>query len=282
MVREIGARAVAEAVARLFVEANTLLGEDVVSTFKACLRSEASPNGRDVLEQLLENAGLSRTTGVPLCQDTGLAVVFLDVGQDLHVTGGDLRQAVHDGVRAGCGEGYLRASVVFPPVGRRVNTGDNTPAIIHTTIVPGDRLRIVVAPKGGGSENMSALRMLRPADGVDGVKRFVVETVEKAGPNPCPPVVVGVGIGGTFELCALLAKKALLRRLGLPHPDPEFAALEGALLEAVNRLGTGPAGLGGTVTALAVHVETHPCHIASLPVAVNINCHSHRHREALL
>jgi fumarate hydratase subunit alpha len=208
--------------------------------------------------------------------------VFLEVGQDLHITGGDLLEAVHEGVRTGCREGYLRASVVSPPVGRRVNTGDNTPAIVHTTIVPGERLRVVVAPKGGGSENMSALRMLRPADGSDGVTRFVIETVEKAGPNPCPPVVVGVGIGGTFELCALLAKKALLRRLGQPHPDPEFAALESALLEAVNRLGIGPAGLGGTVTALAVHVETHPCHIASLPVAVNINCHSHRHREALL
>jgi fumarate hydratase subunit alpha len=281
-VREIGARAVADAVARLFVEANTVLGEDVVSTFKACLGTETSPNGRDVLDQLLENAELSRASGVPLCQDTGLAVVFLEVGQDLHITGGDFREAVHEGVRAGCREGYLRASVVSPPVGRRVNTGDNTPAIIHTTIVPGDRLRIIVAPKGGGSENMSALRRRRPADGIDGVKRFVIETVEKAGPNPCPPVVVGVGVGGTFELCALLAKKALLRHLGRPHPDPDFAALEGALLEAVNRLGTGPAGLGGTVTALAVHVETHPCHIASLPVAVNINCHSHRHREALL
>jgi fumarate hydratase subunit alpha len=280
--REIGAKAVADAVARLFTEANTLLGEDVVSTFRACLESETSPNGRDVLDQLLENAELSRTSGVPLCQDTGLAVVFLEVGQDLHITGGDLREAVHEGVRTGCREGFLRASVVSPPVGRRINTGDNTPAIIHTTIVPGERLRVVVAPKGGGSENMSALRMLRPADGVDGVKRFVLETVEKAGPNPCPPVVVGVGIGGTFELCALLAKKALLRRLGQPHPDPEFTALEGALLEAINRLGTGPAGLGGNVTALAVHVETHPCHIASLPVAANINCHSHRHRETFL
>ncbi len=280
--RELGTETVTEHVARLFVEANTLLGDDVVSTFRSCLTTETSPTGRDVLAQLLENADLARDSGVPLCQDTGLAVVFLEIGQDLHIKGGDLYEAVHLGVRKGCAEGYLRASVVSPPVGRRVNTGDNTPAIIHTTIVPGDRLRIVVAPKGGGSENTSAIRMLRPADGRDGVKRFVLETVVKAGPNPCPPIVVGVGIGGTFELCALLAKKALLRRLGQPHPEPDFAALEGELLEAINRLGTGPAGLGGNVTALAVHVETHPCHIASLPVAVNINCHSHRHREVLL
>lgn len=280
--RELAAQTVADHVARLFVEANTLLGEDVVSAFRSSLASESSPTGRDIIAQLLENADLARESGVPLCQDTGLAVVFLEIGQDLHLVGGDLYEAVHSGVRNGCAAGYLRASVVSPPVGRRVNTGDNTPAIVHTTIVPGDRLRIVVAPKGGGSENTSAIRMLRPADGRDGVKRFVLETVAKAGPNPCPPIVVGVGIGGTFELCALLAKKALLRRLGEPHPEPDFAALECELLEAINRLGTGPAGLGGNVTALAVHVETHPCHIASLPVAVNINCHSHRHREVLL
>lgn len=280
--REIGTEAVTAAVARLFVEANTLLGVDIVSTFQSCLKSETSATGRDILNQLLENAALARESGVPLCQDTGLAVVFLEIGQDLHVGGGDLREAVHEGVRRGCREGYLRASVVSPPVGNRVNTGDNTPAIIHETLVPGENLRIVVAPKGGGSENMSALAMLRPADGRDGVKRVVIDTVAKAGANPCPPIVVGVGIGGTFELCALLAKKSLLRRLGEAHPDPDFAALESELLEAINRLGTGPAGLGGNVTALAVHVETHPCHIASLPVAVNINCHSHRHREALL
>jgi len=281
-VRELGIATVTEHVARLFAEANTLLGEDVVSAFRSGIAAEASPTGRDILAQLLENADLARESGVPLCQDTGLAVVFLEIGQDLHLAGGDLYEAVHSGVRKGCAEGYLRASVVSPPVGRRVNTGDNTPAIVHTTIVPGDRLRIVVAPKGGGSENTSAIRMLRPADGRDGVKRFVLETVAKAGPNPCPPVVVGVGIGGSFELCALLAKKALLRRLGETHPEPDFAALEGELLAAINRLGIGPAGLGGNVTALAVHVETHPCHIASLPVAVNINCHSHRHKEVLL
>jgi len=280
--RELAAGTITEHVARLLIEANTLLGEDVLASFKSALASETSPNGRDVLGQLLVNAGLARETAVPLCQDTGLAVVFLEVGQELHVVGGDLREAVHAGVRRGCKEGYLRASVVSPPLGKRVNTGDNTPAIIHEITVPGDGLRIAVAPKGGGSENMSALRMLRPADGREGVKRFVVETVAKAGSNPCPPVVVGIGLGGSFELCALLAKKSLLRRLGAPHPDPDFAALEAELLAAVNRLGTGPAGLGGNVTALAVHVETYPCHIASLPVAVNINCHSHRHREVQL
>jgi fumarate hydratase subunit alpha len=281
-VRELDTAVVTEQVARLFVEANTQLGEDIVSTFRSCLKSETSPTGRDVLAQLLENADLARESGVPLCQDTGLAVVFLEIGQDLHLVGGDLYDAVDGGVRKGCAEGYLRASVVSPPVGKRVNTGDNTPAIIHTTIVPGDRLRVVVAPKGGGSENTSAIRMLRPADGRAGIKRFVIDTVAAAGPNPCPPIVVGVGIGGTFERCALLAKRALLRTLGESHPDPDFAALEGELLEAINRLGTGPAGLGGNVTAFAVHIETAPCHIASLPVAVNINCHSHRHKEAIL
>jgi len=281
-VREIDVGIVTEQVARMLVEANTLLGEDVVSAFRNSLVSEASPTGRDVLDQLLENAELARGTGVPLCQDTGLALVFLEIGQDVHLTGGDLREAVQAGVRKACKEGYLRASVVSPPVGKRVNTGDNTPAILHVRTAPGEQLRITVAAKGGGSENMSALRMLRPAEGREGVKRFVLETVAKAGANPCPPIVVGVGIGGTFEFCALLAKKALLRRLGEPNPEPDFAALEREILEGVNRLGIGPAGLGGTVTALAVHVETHPCHIASLPVAVNINCHSHRHLEVLL
>jgi fumarate hydratase subunit alpha len=281
-VREIGAEAVTASVARLLIEANTQLGADVVAALERGIACESSPAGRDVLGQLLENAALARNSGVPLCQDTGLAVVFLEVGQEVRVVGGDLREAVQAGVRRGCREGYLRASVVAPPLGRRVNTGDNTPAVIHESTVPGDGLRVIVAPKGGGSENMSALRMLRPADGREGVRRFVVETVTKAGSNPCPPVVVGVGVGGTFELCALIAKKALLRPLGAPHPDPEFAQLERDLLAEINRTGIGPAGLGGNVTALAVHVETHPCHIASLPVAVNINCHSHRHREELL
>jgi len=280
--RELPAQAVTDAIASLFVTANTILADDILSTLKSSMKFESSDIGRDVLSQLVENAALARETGIPLCQDTGLAIVFLEIGQEVVVTGGDLRAAVDEGVRRAVREGYLRSSVVSPPLGERRNTGDNTPAIVHVSIVPGDRLRVVVAPKGGGSENMSALRMLRPADGREGVRRFVVDTVARSGANPCPPIVVGVGIGGSFELCALLAKRSLLRRLGDPSPDPDLAALEGELLEEINRLGTGPGGLGGTVTALAVHVEAHPCHIASLPVAVNVNCHSHRHQETVL
>ncbi len=280
--REIPARAITDTVASLFVEANLSLGDDVLSTLKSCVKSEVSPTGRNVLSELVENAAIAEADRVPLCQDTGLAVVFAEVGQDLHITGGGIREAVDEGVRRGVRDGFLRASVVSPPFGERRNTGDNTPAVLHATIVPGDRLRLSVAAKGGGSENMSAVRMLRPADGREGIKRFVVDTVARSGANPCPPVIVGVGIGGTFELCALLAKRSLLRTLGDPSPDADCAALEGELLEELNRLGTGPAGLGGSVTALAVHVETAPCHIASLPVAVNVNCHSHRHREATL
>jgi len=279
--KEIEASIVTEAVARLAVEANRLLGDDVVKAFEEGLRKEASPAGRDIFAQLIENARLAREEEVPMCQDTGLAVVFLEVGQEVHVRG-SLEEAVHEGVRRGYGEGYLRRSVVSPPVGDRRNTGDNTPAVIHSRIVPGSSLRIIVAPKGGGSENMSALRMLKPADGREGVKRFVLETVEKAGPNPCPPLVVGVGVGGNFEYSALLAKKALLRPLGRGNDDPDIAALEKELLEEINRLGIGPAGFGGEITALGVNVEFHPCHIASLPVAVNINCHAHRHKEAVL
>ncbi|MDI6632593.1 MAG: fumarate hydratase, partial [Thermoanaerobacteraceae bacterium] len=230
--------------------------------------------------KLLANAALARQEGIPVCQDTGVAVVFLEVGQDLRIVG-DLEAAVHEGVRCGYREGYLRTSVVRHPL-NRVNTGDNTPAVIHTRVVPGDRLRITVAPKGAGSENMSALRMLKPADGVEGVKRFVLEVVENAGPNACPPLVVGVGIGGTMEKAALLAKEALLRPLGSHSDDPLAAALEAELLEAINRSGIGPLGLGGRVTALAVHVSVYPCHIASLPVAVNLNCHAARHRSAEL
>ncbi len=279
--REIEASLVADTVARLAQEGNRELGADVVRAFEEGLSRESSPAGRDILGQLLENARLAREDRVPMCQDTGLAVVFLDVGQEVHVRGG-LEEAVQDGVRRGYEEGYLRRSVVSPPVGERRNTGDNTPAIIHTRLVPGDSLKITVAPKGGGSENMSALRMLKPAEGMEGVRRFVLETVEKAGPNPCPPVIVGVGIGGNFEACALLAKRALLRPLGEKNPSPQIAALEDDLLESINRLGIGPAGFGGDVTALGVSIETQPCHIASLPVAVNINCHAHRHKEAVL
>jgi fumarate hydratase subunit alpha len=245
------------------------------------LKRESSPSGRDILGQLLENARLAADEGLPMCQDTGLTVIFLDVGQEVHVQG-DLEEAVQEGVRAGYDEGYLRKSVVASPVAPRTNTGDNTPAIIHTRIVPGETLKITVAPKGGGSENMSALAMLKPAQGWEGAKDFVLETVRRAGPNPCPPVIVGVGLGGNFEYSTLLAKRALLRPLGRRHPDQATAEREEELLEAINRLGIGPGGFGGKVTALGVAIETHPCHIASLPVAVNINCHAHRHREAVL
>jgi len=279
--KEIKTADIIATVARLAVEANQLLGEDVVRAFEEGRESERSPAGRDIFSQLLENARLAREDSVPMCQDTGLAVVFLEVGQEVHVDG-YLEEAVQEGIRRGYADGYLRKSVVSPPIAPRKNTGDNTPAIIHTRIVPGSGLRITVAPKGGGSENMSALKMLKPADGWEGVRSFVLETVKSAGPNPCPPLVVGVGLGGNFEHSAFLAKKALLRKVGARNSDPDVAALEDELTERINRLGIGPAGFGGDVTALGVHVETHPCHIASLPVAVNINCHAHRHREAIL
>jgi fumarate hydratase subunit alpha len=279
--KEIRTDDIISTVARLAVEAKQLMGGEVIRAFEDGRERERSPAGRDILSQLLENARLARTDEVPMCQDTGLAVVFLEVGQDLHIDG-SLEEAVQEGIRKGYSDGYLRKSVVSPPIAPRKNTGDNTPAIIHTRIVPGNQLKITVAPKGGGSENMSALKMLKPAEGWEGARKFVLETVEKAGPNPCPPLVVGVGLGGNFELSALLAKKALLREVGERNPDPDIASLEEQLTEDINRLGIGPAGFGGDITALGVHIETHPCHIASLPVAVNINCHAHRHREAVL
>jgi fumarate hydratase subunit alpha len=279
--RELEAAVISETVARLSVEANQHLGDDVLDALAKSLEKETSPSGRDILSQLLDNARLAKSDSLPMCQDTGLAVVFLDVGQDLRITG-SLVDAVQEGVRKGYKEGYLRKSVVASPVGSRKNTGDNTPAIIHTRIVPGDGLKITVAPKGGGSENMSALKMLKPADGWEGARAFILETVRSAGPNPCPPLVVGVGLGGNFEYSAFLAKRALLRPLGVPSDDPDTAAREAELLEAINALGIGPGGFGGNITTLAVGIETYPCHIASLPVAVNINCHAHRHKEALL
>jgi fumarate hydratase subunit alpha len=264
------------------VEANYYLGEDVMSALRRALEIEESPVGRTILGQLVRNAEISREEGIPLCQDTGLMMVFVELGQDVHVVGGSLNAAIQEGVRRGYQEGYLRKSMVKRPFSARVNTGDNTPAVIHSEIVPGDQLRIVVMPKGGGSENMSALCMLKPADGREGVIRFVVETVERAGANPCPPTIVGVGVGGSAEMAMLLAKRSLLREVGQPSPDAEVAALEQDILTRVNRLGIGPQGLGGLVTCLAVHVDVFPCHIASLPVAVNIQCHSARHKEAVL
>ncbi len=279
--REIDVREITEALRRMAVAANTELGADVLEAFARFKAREESPTGRDILDQLTENARIAREEKLPLCQDTGFAVVFVELGQDVRLVGGDLTEAVNQGIRQGYQEGYLRKSIVKDPL-RRVNTGDNTPAVIHLKLVPGEHLKVTFAPKGGGSENMSGIAMLRPADGVEGVKRFVLDRVSQAGPNPCPPTIVGVGIGGTFEVAAYLSKLALLRPLGQRHPDPYYAALEEELLASVNRLGIGPQGLGGTTTSLDVHVEVHPCHIASLPVAVNIQCHSARHQEVEL
>ena len=276
--REISAGAVADTVARLCVQANTCLPQDVTDGIAAARAAEDWPPARDILDRIMENGEIGG--GFPICQDTGMACVFLEVGQELHIAG-DLAQAVDEGVRRGYAQGYLRKSVVSDPL-ERVNSGDNTPAMLYTDLVPGDRLAITVAPKGFGSENMSRIAMLKPSDGVEGVKDFIVDTVEQAGPNPCPPIVVGVGLGGTFDKCALLAKKALLRELGTPSPLPFYAELERELLDRINALGIGPQGFGGRTTALAVHIETLPTHIAGLPCAVNINCHVARHATEVL
>jgi fumarate hydratase subunit alpha len=279
--RTIPYQKIVETVAELAQEANFCLGEDVRRALEEALKQEVSPVGREVLEQILANAEIAARERMPICQDTGVAVVFLELGQEVRVAGGYLYDAVNEGVRRGYIEGYLRKSVVEDPF-RRKNTGDNTPAIIHTRVVPGDRLKITLLAKGGGSENMSALAMLTPAAGARGVVDFVVDTVRRAGPNSCPPVVVGVGIGGDFSRAALLAKEALLRPLGQPSPDPDIARMEREILEEINRLGIGPQGFGGRVTALAVHIEIFPCHLASLPVAVNLNCHAARHKSITL
>lgn len=280
--REISCDQIAETVARLCKEANYYLGEDVVRALQEGLVDEESPMGREVLQQLLRNSQIAASEQSPICQDTGVAVMFVEVGQEVHVAGGLLRDALAEGVRRGYGEGYLRKSMVAQPIFNRVNTKDNTPPVVHLDIVPGDKLTITVLPKGAGSENMTRLFMLVPADGVEGVKKAVLKAVDEAGPNPCPPIVVGVGIGGTSEKAAILAKAALMRDIGQPNPDAQVAGLERELLEAVKALGIGPAGFGGCTTALAVHVETYPCHIASLPVAVNIQCHAARHKRAVL
>ncbi len=280
MIREIDVKAITEAVKALCVEANENLGDDVLMCLRKALETEASPVGKEILEQLIENADIARTEHIPICQDTGLAVIFLEIGQDIHLTGGDLKEAVNLGVRQGYGDGYLRKSSCHPFT--RANTGDNTPAVIYIDVVPGDRLKIRVVPKGGGSENMSRIFMLPPSAGIAGVKEKIVETVKEAGPNPCPPTIIGVGIGGTFEQAALQAKKALLRPLGTPNPDPELDRLEMDLLGLINKLGIGPQGLGGRTTSLGVHVRLLPCHIASLPVAVNVQCHASRHKEVTL
>jgi fumarate hydratase subunit alpha len=279
--REIFSEQIINAVAHLCLEANINLGEDVFKALKKALQIEESPVGRECLCRLVENAEIAKAESVPICQDTGMAIVFIEYGQEVVVKDGNFVDAINEGVRRGYRQGYLRKSVVKDPF-ERVNTGDNTPAIIHTQIVPGDQLKITVAPKGFGSENMSRLVMLTPADGIEGVKKFIVETINLAGANPCPPIVVGVGIGGTMEMAALLAKEALVRELGTVNKNPLLADLETELLTAVNNLGIGPQGLGGRCTALAVHVNTFPTHIAGLPVAVNISCHVTRHKSGIL
>ncbi len=280
--RELHVSRITETVAELCQRACTDLPEDVVANLAKALGKERSEVGRETLRDIESNLRIAKDESVPLCQDTGFTVVVLDLGQEVHLVGGDLSAAVNDGVRKGYKEGFLRTSILQDPIRRDKNTGDNTPAVIHTHLVPGDKVAISVLPKGGGSENKSALKMLTPADGLAGVKRFVIDTVSKAGPSACPPLTVGVGIGGTFDHVAWLAKKAIFRRSGEPSPDPYYAALERELLDEINRLGIGPMGLGGSTSAIAVHVEAHPCHIASLPVAVNIQCHSARHKEAIL
>ncbi len=280
--KNIDAQEVTKTVSRLCQEANFFLEDDVLASLKQAKETEESAVGREVLDRILENADISAKEKVPLCQDCGSTVVFLELGQDTHIVGGDLYAAVDEGVRQGYADGYLRKSMVRQPYSARANTKDNTPAIIYTDIVPGDKLKITVAPKGGGAENMSRLGMLTPASGRQGIIDFVVKAVDGAGSNPCPPVIVGVGIGGTAERTMLLAKRALLRRVGEPNPDSEIAQLEKEILQQVNNLGIGPQGFGGRTTALAVNVEVFPAHIASMPVAVNLQCHSARHKEAIL
>ena len=278
--REINVKVITEKVRALCMEANTDLGEDVLQAFDRAIEKEESPLGIEILKELKENARIAKEEQVAICQDTGFAVIFLELGQDVHLVGGGLREAIFEGVRQGYRDGFLRKSICHPFT--RANTGDNTPAIIHTEIVPGEKVKITVAPKGGGSENMSRVVMLTPSDGVEGIKRFVVQRVKESGSNPCPPTIVGVGIGGTFEQAALLGKKSLLRPLGSKNPDPELDKLESEILNEINQLGIGPQGLGGRTTSLAVHILMMPCHIASFPLAVNIQCHAQRHKETTI
>lgn len=279
--KEILVEEIISAVENLCIEANYNLGLDIMAGFHRALKDEPSPLGLEVLERLIENAEIAQVERVPMCQDTGMVVLFVSIGQDLHVVGGGLTEAINEGVRRGYDKGYLRKSVVKDPF-ERVNTGDNTPAVIHYDIVPGDALHLVVAPKGFGSENMGGLKMCKPSEGLEGAMQFVVDTVDRAGGNPCPPIIVGVGVGGTMEKATFLAKKGLLREVGKHNPEERLAKIEEELLERVNRLGIGPQGFGGVTTALAVNLEVYPTHIAGMPVAVNIGCHATRHKEITL
>jgi len=280
--REIEASKITEEVKKLVMDANYYIGDDVASAIKEALNKETSPTAKEILNMILENQKISREEQMPMCQDTGVAVFFIELGQEVHIVGGGYEDAINEGVKQGYTEGYLRKSLVGDPVIERKNTGDNTPAVIHTRIVPGESIHIVAAPKGGGSENMSEVNMMKAADGIEGVKNFVVERVRKSGGNPCPPVIVGIGLGGDFEMSAILAKKSLTRNFGERNPNPKFAEVEVELLERINKLGIGPMGLGGRTTALEVFIEYVPCHIASMPVAVNMNCHVARHKEVTL
>ncbi|WP_313164786.1 fumarate hydratase [Sedimentibacter sp.] len=280
--REIHVELISKTVERLCIESNYYLPQDVKKALQDALEKEESPLAKEIIEDIIKNQEIARTNNVPICQDTGLAVIFLELGQEVRLTGGDLNEAIDEGVRRGYKNGYLRKSAVDDPFMVRKNTGDNTPAIIHTKIVPGDKVKLILAPKGGGSENMSALAMLKPSDGVKGIKQFVLDTVDKAGSNPCPPIIVGIGVGGTIEKTTLIAKQALLRTVGEHNSNPDIAKLEEELLEEINKLGIGPQGFGGRTTALAVHIETFPAHIASMPVAINIQCHVARHQEAII
>lgn len=278
--RQISTKVITVAVKEAAVRANYELGSDVTDAFRAALEKEQSPVGKEIINKLIENAEIARKERIPICQDTGLAIIFAELGQDVNIVGGSFRDAVEQGIREGYEEGYLRKSVCDPFT--RKNTGDNTPVIIHLELVPGERLTLWVVPKGGGSENMSRLFMLPPSAGWKGIKERVIQTVLEAGPNPCPPTIIGVGIGGNFEESAILAKKSLLRPLGAPNSDPDLASKEQELMEAINKTGVGPQGLGGRITSLAVHMLVMPCHIASLPLAVNIQCHASRHEEIAL
>lgn len=279
--RTISVLEITKRIKQMCMDANYVLSADVKTKLEAQSEVEASPIGKSILKDIVRNADIARENSVPMCQDTGMAVIFVEVGQDVHLVDGDLKSAVNEGVRQGYGEGFLRKSVVKDPI-LRENTGDNTPAVIHIDIVPGDALRIILAPKGFGSENMSRSIMLKPSDGIKGVEDFIVETVSLAGPNPCPPIVVGVGIGGTIEKAALMAKHALTKELGAEHHEKHIADLEKRALERINNLGIGPQGLGGITTALGINIETYPTHIAGLPVVVNINCHAARHVECVI
>ncbi len=281
MMKELDLRKVTDEVERMCIEGNYFIGKEVLDKIKEAYAKEESEVGKNILGQIIENDEIAANEQVPMCQDTGIVVVFLEIGTEVKISG-DIYEAVNEGIRRGYEKGYLRKSVVKDPLDR-VNTKDNTPAIIHTTLIPGsDKVKIIVAPKGGGSENMSVLKMLKPSDGIEGIKKLVIETIKNAGGNPCPPIIVGVGIGGNFEKSAILAKKAILRDINDKSSSPINAKLEEELLELINKTGVGPLGLGGRTTALAVKVETYPCHIAALPVAINLNCHAARHKEVEL